>query len=252
MFFKKAGFTLVEMIIVVTIIAILAAVALVSFSGETINARNSKRFSDLKSLQTGISTSLAKNYNLRMGVNEKVKTNIGNIVPLRGASLELVKEKSFSSKLFPSIPQDPYNQPYVIAYLTPEIYQIYAVAEREDKSRYALINGSFKNGIEIDRLVESIRPDDFEIFVNHPDFFEVGDKLKIDKEIMTVVEIYEEDKVLEVERDYDKADFIFENTNISLYEMENPTLAYFESDNPDYNSGYVIEDSDVLIYGWGE
>jgi len=47
---KKQWFTLVELIVVITILAILWSIAFISLQGYSADARNSKRTSDLNSL----------------------------------------------------------------------------------------------------------------------------------------------------------------------------------------------------------
>lgn len=56
---KKSWFTLVELIVVITILAILWTIAFISLQGYTADARNSKRTSDLSSIQTAMTTNLA-------------------------------------------------------------------------------------------------------------------------------------------------------------------------------------------------
>lgn len=51
---KKSGFTLVELLIVITIIAVLAAVGLVSYIAFLKNARDAKRQSDIKFIQSAL------------------------------------------------------------------------------------------------------------------------------------------------------------------------------------------------------
>lgn len=57
---KKQWFTLVELVVVITILAILWSIAFISLQGYTSDARNSKRTSDLGSLQSALSTQLAQ------------------------------------------------------------------------------------------------------------------------------------------------------------------------------------------------
>jgi prepilin-type N-terminal cleavage/methylation domain-containing protein len=55
------AFTLVELIVVISILAILGTIAFISLQGYSSEARNTKRLSDLKSIQSSITTNVAKN-----------------------------------------------------------------------------------------------------------------------------------------------------------------------------------------------
>lgn len=58
---NKRGFTLIEMLVVVSLIGILAAIALISFSSVQKQARDTTRKSDLKQYQTSIENYSNKN-----------------------------------------------------------------------------------------------------------------------------------------------------------------------------------------------
>lgn len=51
MFFKK-GFTLIELLVVISIIGVLVAVAVASYGGAQIKARDARRISDMKAIQS--------------------------------------------------------------------------------------------------------------------------------------------------------------------------------------------------------
>lgn len=57
---KKAGFTLVELIVVITILAILGTIAFISLQGNTQDAKNSTVVSELRTIITAIETVKAK------------------------------------------------------------------------------------------------------------------------------------------------------------------------------------------------
>lgn len=51
---RRAGFSLVELLVVITIIAILSVVAYTAIGGQTIKARDSKRMQDLSTMQSAM------------------------------------------------------------------------------------------------------------------------------------------------------------------------------------------------------
>ena len=58
---RKSGFSLVELLVVITIIAILSVVAYSALGGQTTNARNSKRLQDLSSIQGALEVHFIQN-----------------------------------------------------------------------------------------------------------------------------------------------------------------------------------------------
>lgn len=60
----KKAFTLVELIVVITILAVLGTIAFVSFGSYSADARNTKRTSDIKGIQSKISTSVTEGMSL--------------------------------------------------------------------------------------------------------------------------------------------------------------------------------------------
>lgn len=63
---KNLGFTLVELIVVITILVILATIALLSFQNYTKDARNSNRVSTLKNIETGLELYFVKTWRFPM------------------------------------------------------------------------------------------------------------------------------------------------------------------------------------------
>ena len=53
---NRQGFTLVELIVVITILAILGTIGFLSLQGYSANARDSKRTADMRSISTAVST----------------------------------------------------------------------------------------------------------------------------------------------------------------------------------------------------
>jgi len=85
----RKGFTLVELIVVITILAILGSIAFVSLQGYSADARNSKRTSDLNSLQNAMSVKTTEGASLMSFVSSttdaKLSTvSIGGTTPASG------------------------------------------------------------------------------------------------------------------------------------------------------------------------
>ena len=60
---KTRGFTLVELLVVIAIIAILSVTAYVALGGQTAKARNSRRMSDLSTIQSALEIYFISNSN---------------------------------------------------------------------------------------------------------------------------------------------------------------------------------------------
>ena len=76
---KAAGFTIIELLVVISIIGLLAALALVSFSGAQKQARDTQRKSDLKQYQTALENFANYNNSLfpsRTGDNIQAATTL--------------------------------------------------------------------------------------------------------------------------------------------------------------------------------
>lgn len=58
---KQAGFTVIELIIVIVVIGILAAIVLSTYSGIQVKERNSKRETDIQALQTQLEAFYSQN-----------------------------------------------------------------------------------------------------------------------------------------------------------------------------------------------
>lgn len=69
---REQGFTIVELLIVIVVIGILALLVITTYSGIQAKARNSKRASDIKSLQTHIEAFFSQNgfYPSRTNMND--------------------------------------------------------------------------------------------------------------------------------------------------------------------------------------
>jgi prepilin-type N-terminal cleavage/methylation domain-containing protein len=98
--FRK-GFTLIEMLIVITIIALLASIVLVGMGGARAKTRDSRRVADLHNVMNGLELYYSKNY------------AYPNVSDWDALSLELTTADIGVSR----VPQDPLNSPNGATYL---------------------------------------------------------------------------------------------------------------------------------------
>ncbi len=78
---KKQWFTLVELIVVITILAILWSIAFISLQGYSSDARNSKRTSDLSSIQSSLTVKQTSGTDLNAFVDSNAR-NLLTTVPI--------------------------------------------------------------------------------------------------------------------------------------------------------------------------
>ncbi len=98
---KNKGFTLIELLVVIAIIAILAAVIMATTTGAQVQARDSRRVSDLDSLRTAFEL-----YNNKYGYYPKSGTGISSSAE---NTLDGVGQVLINEGLMSAIPQDPRN-----------------------------------------------------------------------------------------------------------------------------------------------
>lgn len=99
---KNKGFTLIEMLVVITVIGLLAALILVGLSSFRTRGRDTRRIADLKEVQNGLEV-----YYMKNGVYPDVGSWEELETALRGAGAGN------------SIPRDPVNtDPYLYRYCT--------------------------------------------------------------------------------------------------------------------------------------
>lgn len=190
--FQNKGFTLIELIIVISIIAVLAALAFMALSGETAQARDSKRVSDLKTFEDAIATTNGKNKQLPIDIlaQPSITTNTGVIYPLRGSKFVEITSSLFDSDVIPTIPRDPKGSKYLGAFLSNTDYELFGTKENPDtKTPTAIVRGSFKIGAIIDILIndtDDTRGVDQFIEVANPSRFIAGDIIRVDAEYFVV------------------------------------------------------------------
>ena len=121
----KKGFSLVELLVVITIIAILSVVAYTAVGGQTAKARNSKRQQDLSAIQSSLEIYFIEN-------NSNYPGNLSELVPNQ----------------MPKMPTDPssteattYNYGYA-PNGTLNKYHIAATIENEDGTYEAYVVGN--------------------------------------------------------------------------------------------------------------
>ena len=123
---KKEGFTLVELLVVIAIIAILSVTAYVALGGQTEKARNSKRQSDLASIQSALEI-------YAIGNNNKYP-----------AALSTLVDEGIISEIIPD-PASNDSETYAYAYATgnnDRKYQLGAVQVDEDGNYTAYVIGN--------------------------------------------------------------------------------------------------------------
>ncbi len=100
---QKKGFTLIELLVVIAIIAILAAVIIATTTGAQVQARDSRRVSDLDSIKTALELYNNKegHYPIQNSPNSEPLTNTSPT----GAAL-------VAADLLSAVPQDPKNSTY--------------------------------------------------------------------------------------------------------------------------------------------
>jgi prepilin-type N-terminal cleavage/methylation domain-containing protein len=75
----KKAFTLVELIVVITILAILGTIAFISLQGYSADARNSKRTSDIGNIQSAISLKAVEGVPLLSFVTDVPASNVTSL-----------------------------------------------------------------------------------------------------------------------------------------------------------------------------
>lgn len=127
--YTKSGFTLIEMLVVISLIGILAALALVSFSSVQKQARDTSRKSDLKQYQTALESYGSK--------------NAGNY-PVSGSTI-ISSGAVCTALAIGTCPPDPKTPTQDYRYIgTATSYAIWATLE--NKSVYWIVCSNGKNG----------------------------------------------------------------------------------------------------------
>jgi len=130
---NKKGFSLVELLVVITIIAILSVTAYVALGGQTIKAKNSRRQQDLSTIQSALEIYYIEN-------NNKYPDSLANLKP----------------NYMPKIPTDPSatSTSYKYEHSSNKEYQLAATLETEVSPNYAKAY-VIGNG---DKLITGVEP----------------------------------------------------------------------------------------------
>jgi len=132
----KQGFTLIEMLVVISLIGILASIALVSFSSVQKQARDTTRKSDLKQYQTATENYASKN---------------NGIYPIYTTATTIPSSGGYCTALnIGTCPLDPKNaSPYLYRYISDASgvnYVIWGGLEKATPTTYWVICSNGKSG----------------------------------------------------------------------------------------------------------
>ena len=195
---QKKGFTLIELIIVVSIIAVLSSLAYISLSGETAQARDSKRQADLKTLENAIAMSNAQGRSISYldpvttgtGAGDTITTTAGDVRVLRNASMFQLGSGFINSTILASIERDPKGSPYMGAFINSNQFQLIATLENSTTNDQEVhLVGSFKENAIVDNILVSIDNNDKLIPVGSGGQFVRGDVIQIGSEKMQVEDV---------------------------------------------------------------
>jgi len=181
----KNAFTLVELIVVITILAILGTIAFISLQGYSADARNSKRTSDIGNIQSAISLKQVEGVPLLSFVVNDTASNVDGLKLAGSGSYDSTKyaagtpsytvlnvvEKDFL---------DPKSDKAYRVGVTDErggVFQVAATME-QDGTDTAAVNGTFVKRLSTDTgTVDSVDVSGSSITLNDniANFFKIGD-----------------------------------------------------------------------------
>ncbi len=147
---KNAAFTLVELIVVITILAILGTIAFISLQGYSADARNSKRTSDIGNIKSSINLKMVEGVPLMSFIADNVNRVTTGALAWSGniVSLSLYNAGTPAYTVLGVIQKDFLDPQSDKAYrigattLVGWVFQVAATMER-DGTDTALVNGTF-------------------------------------------------------------------------------------------------------------
>lgn len=142
---SRSGFTIVELLIVIVVIAILATVSIVAYNGIQQRARNSQRISDIKAIANAVELYYADNGSYPM--TGGWCTQISN--PNRGNGYSAAFQSAIATYM-PKVPFDPlYAETHQDYFYrrdpSGQSYHLFAELEGEDRVEDG-IGGCVRNG----------------------------------------------------------------------------------------------------------
>lgn len=146
----KKAFTLVELIVVITILAILGTIAFISLQGYSSDARNSKRTSDLGSIISKMTIEITKWVSLLSFVADNTSAVTGITIAWTGVTAADYKAwvvNYLALDMKESEFQDPVDSPYVM-WITTKAgakYQVAATKETWGWAPVAVIKGNWNS-----------------------------------------------------------------------------------------------------------
>lgn len=231
----QKGFTLVELIIVLTIITVLSTLAFVSLSGETALARDATRKQDLKTMDDAIAMSNARNRSITYltpnittgtGAGDIIKTSSGDIRVLRNATAFEVGSGFVDSTILATVSRDPKGSPYLIAFLHENVFQIASALENPvTKIQEAYLKGSFQKQAVLDNLLVAIDNTDKLLAVGKANQFVRGDVIRIDSEDIYVDDVSSAKNYIIVTRGYNSTVASVHDSRSSVKIIDFPTNA---------------------------
>jgi len=128
---KQLGFTIVELLIVIVVIGILAAITIVAYNGVQMRGRDSVRKSDLVSINKAIKLFYADNGNYPMTSGWCTQVSHPSFAAAFKAELALYISKIPSDPLYANT-----NQDYFYKNIDDQSYELYAELEQSDENSY--------------------------------------------------------------------------------------------------------------------